>query len=612
MLVWRYWFAMVLAIALTAGCRVDSGEAPAPAAQFTVPPPATATPAPTATPTPAPTPTVTPTAAPPAPATPAPTATPAPSALPTLTPLAAVAPIPEPTPPPVPTPTFTPPRTNVLSKPALDPKFCAPDGYCGSFALGGRLTAATWLDADRMYLADFDGNIRLLNVATGATEIVRSGLTIPRGLTVLDGSLYVSDLGNLCAVIEELPVTDAEISWCRLLGPDRERFLGVLKRVNARIMSYRIDQDGRLSRPQLILGGIVTTMADHGPNGLVNDGEWVYASIGVPVVYTQEYREIVPELANSGVRIELLGAIVRFRPGAADNDAATDTDVDVEIWATGLRNTYGISIAPDGTIYGADNDDQGGLADCCHREELNAIVPGGYYGFPDWGTNLAPPEANVIEPVAVLPGTASTFAHASADGVYVAYLALDSTNDGFVVDRFDYATWQSERVFKDRTHTTALLERNGLLYIITFDGYVHLINPKTAAVDITTKGSPFHNDKYVAQGIAAAGPPAVPPGYAVYLDAGRLIYAKTPCAPADREPRFFLHLVPENLDNIPRGRRQHGYDNLDFDFADYGWQSGAACYAVRELPSYTISAIRTGQYIPDGPRTWAVELPVAP
>ena len=107
MLVWRYWFAMALAIALTAGCRVDSGTPPAPAAQFTVPPPATATPAPTTTPTL--TPTVTPTAAPPAAATPAPTATPAPSALPTLTPLAAVAPIPEPTPPPVPTPTFTPP-----------------------------------------------------------------------------------------------------------------------------------------------------------------------------------------------------------------------------------------------------------------------------------------------------------------------------------------------------------------------------------------------------------------------------------------------------------------------------------------------------------------------
>lgn len=555
MLVWQYWLAMALALAaalaLTAACRVETGAPLEPA--LTVPPPATATPA----------------------------ATPMPGPEPALA-----------------------SRTDILINPALRPESCASDGYCGSFELGGVLTAATWLDADRMYLADYDGKIRLLNVATGASEVVRSGLTIPRGLTVLDGRLYVSDLGNLCAVIEELPGTDAEIRWCRLFGTDRARYLEVIKRVSARIMSYRIDQDGGLSQPHTVLDRLVTTLVDHGPNGLVNDGEWVYASIGDPGDYFRYYRELAPELAAIGVRIELLGTIVRFRPGAADTD--TDTDTDVEIWATGLRNTYGISIAADGTIYGADNDEGG---DYAHREELNVIVRGGYYGYPEWGTHLAPPEANVTEPVAVLPGKASTFAHANADGVYVAYLAQDGTDDGFVVDRFDYDTWQRERVFKGLNHTTAILERNGLLYLATFDGSVHIINPKTAPVDI--KRSRFYADEYVAKGIAAAGPPVVSPGYTVYLHDGRLIYTKEPCAPADQENYFFLHIMPENLDDIPRWRRRYGFDNLDFSFADYGWQSGSGCYVVRELPLYDISVITTGQFIPDGPRTWEVEIPLA-
>ncbi len=473
--------------------------------------------------------------------------------------------------------------------------------------MGGQLIAATWLDDDLMYLAGYDGNIRLLDITTGAAATVISGLTIPRGLTVLDDRLYVSDLGNLCAVIEELPGTDAENAWCRLFGQDRERYLDALMRVSARIMSYRIDRNGRLDQPQIVLDRIVTTLVDHGPNGLVNDGEWIYASIGDPGDHFQYYRELAPELADLGIRTELLGTIIRFRPGAADTD--TDVDIDVEIWATGLRNTYGISIAPDGVIYGADNDFHAGLASSGHREELNAIVRGGYYGWPTWGTNLAPPEADVSEPVAVLTGTASTFAHANADGVYVAYLSLDGANDGFVVDRFDYDTWLPKRVFKGTNYTTAILERSGLLYLATFDGSVHIINPKTGPVDIK-QSRLFHTDEYVSKVIAAADPRAIPPGYTVYLDDGRLIYAKDPCSQSDRETRFFLHFTPENLDDIPRWRRQHGYDNLSFDFADYGWQSGSACYAVRELPLYAIRVINTGQYIKDGPRTWEVELPL--
>ena len=92
-------------------------------------------------------------------------------------------------------------RQTIDTKPVTD---CGQDGYCGIFEIGGRLTTATWLDDERMYLADWDGNLRLVNVRTGARRIVIEGLSVPQGLTVLDGRLYVTDMGNVCELIAEL------------------------------------------------------------------------------------------------------------------------------------------------------------------------------------------------------------------------------------------------------------------------------------------------------------------------------------------------------------------------------------------------------------------------
>ena len=82
----------------------------------------------------------------------------------------------------------------------------------------------------------------------------------------------------------------------------------------------------------------------------------------------------------------------------------------------------------------------------------------------------------------------------------------------------------------------------------------------------------------------------------VYLDNKRVIYMKAPCAQADVEPRFFLHLVPVEARDLPAQSRQRGYDALDFSFAGYGFRSGGKCLVIRELPKYAISHIETGQF----------------
>ena len=244
---------------------------------------------------------------------------------------------------------------------------------------------------------------------------------------------------------------------------------------HARILSYRVHESGNLSDRQTVVDGLISVRSDHAPNGLANDGEYVYASIGHPheLLKPDNLFDANAELfATNGRRPELMGVIARFRP----------IDGEVEVFASGLRNTYQISIAPDGTIYGADND-VGPFAPTGDRsrEELNAIVKDGFYGFPFWGTNEAPPEENVTEPVAVLNGAISTVAHANEDGVYVAYNNAEIHR--FVVDKFDYETFTPTRIFGGPIHyITSILERDGLLYILTFAGEVYIIDPNLAPI----------------------------------------------------------------------------------------------------------------------------------
>lgn len=191
--------------------------------------------------------------------------------------------------------------------------------------------------------------------------------------------------------------------------------------------------------------------------------------------------EYADEIAAAGRRADLMGTVARFRP-----DPDTGQAGEIEAWATGLRNTYQISIGPDGAIWGADNDQHDGLTTEGTREELNAITEGRFYGHPFWGTHEAPPEANVTEPVAVLQGTASTATLANKDGVYVAYLSLGPEGegqDGFVVDRFDYESYAPERIFRNHpAFVVSILERDGLLYLVDFTGLIHIIDPQAAPV----------------------------------------------------------------------------------------------------------------------------------
>ena len=106
------------------------------------------------------------------------------------------------------------------------------------------------------------------------------------------------------------------------------------------------------------------------------------------------------------------------------------------------------------------------------------------------------------------------------------------------------------------------------------------------------------------------GHPVARADFDAYMRGNALAYLKEPCDAGDAEARFFLHIFPAAPSDLPADRREHGFVNLDFQFADHGARIDAKCVASRELPDYVIERILTGQFVSGEGRVWGVEFPV--
>ena len=111
----------------------------------------------------------------------------------------------------------------------------------------------------------------------------------------------------------------------------------------------------------------------------------------------------------------------------------------------------------------------------------------------------------------------------------------------------------------------------------------------------------------IAHRAAVSGEPVAQGAFDVYLTDESVVYVKEPCAWPDIEARFFLHVVPERMDDLPGSRRGAGFDNLDFDFFLSGALFDGKCAASVSLPDYPIESIRTGQHVSGEGEIWRVE-----
>ena len=137
-----------------------------------------------------------------------------------------------------------------------------------------------------------------------------------------------------------------------------------------------------------------------------------------------------------------------------------------------------------------------------------------------------------------------------------------------------------------------------------------------------TASEPFDEDRhrarkqhYIDQLIQQADERVVRSGWTVYRTGRTLIYRKKPCAPADTQAKFILHIVPADPADLPAHRQQYGSENLDFYFKwtelgkSLGFRLGDQCIAIAHLPTYAIDRIHVGQWIPKEDRTlWEAEL----
>ena len=108
----------------------------------------------------------------------------------------------------------------------------------------------------------------------------------------------------------------------------------------------------------------------------------------------------------------------------------------------------------------------------------------------------------------------------------------------------------------------------------------------------------------------ASGKPVARGEFDVHLADGALIYVKEPCEQADTEDRFFLHITPERVGDLPEERRGWEFDNLDFAFFPNGALFEGRCAARAALPEYPISSIRTGQFAHGVGEIWRAEFAV--
>ena len=67
----------------------------------------------------------------------------------------------------------------------------------------------------------------------------------------------------------------------------------------------------------------------------------------------------------------------------------------------------------------------------------------------------------------------------------------------------------------------------------------------------------------------ASGEPAARSVFDVYAGENTVVYLKSPCSVADVQAEFFLHVVPEDLKDLPADRRQHGFGGGHFRYGEY-------------------------------------------
>ena len=90
-----------------------------------------------------------------------------------------------------------------------------------------------------------------------------------------------------------------------------------------------------------------------------------------------------------------------------------------------------------------------------------------------------------------------------------------------------------------------------------------------------------------------------------------MAYLKSLCSAANVQAEFFLHVVPEDVEDLSADRRQYGFGGMHVHYGEHAALAfGGQCIMGRTLPDYPIARIWTGQLAPEGDQIWMAAFPV--
>ncbi len=198
------------------------------------------------------------------------------------------------------------------------------------------------------------------------------------------------------------------------------------------------------------------------------------------------------------------------------------------------------------------------------------------------------------------------------DLVFERMTALAASRGIPVIDQYDYILRQGAAPWKDATwahdgHWNAAGHQWAAEALLEYLKR----NQEICTMRKTPTSPPPRPSWLVDYESIASGEPAASSVFDIYIGENTVTYLKSPCSAADVQAQFFLHLVPEDVEDLPADRRRWGFDNLDFHYAGTAALTfGGMCIAKRSLPDWPIARIRTGQFTPDDGRIWMTEFPV--
>ena len=192
--------------------------------------------------------------------------------------------------------------------------------------------------------------------------------------------------------------------------------------------------------------------------------------------------------------------------------------------------------------------------------------------------------------------------NAGVPGTLVTWVPVPQRNPGNMCRHwFERAVLKSRQYGEPEAHVVWVSRREpGEITCTLFDlvPVAELADGTIFRVNDAFDGAGARQSAYEA---LVSGEPAVRSDFDVYLREDTLVYAKAPCARADTEAMFFLHLIPARLADLPDHRRRYGFDGFNFDFQNHRLATiGDVCVARLGLPVYAIATIRTGQFIGEG------------